>query len=199
MKICNKCLVEREVTEYKKDPRNKNGLNGICSPCLKDRNKELREARNTGLIELRTVVEKKCGTCNETKSIDNFYRDAGMSDGYRTNCKPCKNKTAIKWREENRERYNKTQREYSKNPENYKRLRLQRYDITPEDFDKMMLEQDGKCKLCFKIPETTKRPLCVDHSHTTGKVRGLLCYGCNRLMVLVDNEELLRRALDYSK
>lgn len=198
MKMCNKCSESRQISEYKKDPRNKNGLNGICNICIRSRTKIIRKDRAAGLIELKQVIEKFCNSCNETKSIDNFYKDAGMADGYRTNCKPCKNKTALKWRSENRNRVNEVARIYHAKPENYLRMRLQRYNLTAEQYNQMIKDQDNKCKICFKGPSKDK-PLVIDHNHVTSKVRGLLCYGCNRLMVLIDNAELLKRALAYAK
>jgi hypothetical protein len=41
----------------------------------------------------------------------------------------------------------------------------------------MLARQGGACAICKQPP--TRRPLFVDHCHTTGKVRGLLCHGCN--------------------
>ena len=61
-------------------------------------------------------------------------------------------------------------------------LRMQRtYGLHPEDYRKMLSEQGGVCKICGLSNYRDKREarLCVDHNHTTGRVRGLLCYGCN--------------------
>jgi hypothetical protein len=198
MKICNKCNIDKNETEYDKDPRNKSGLQGICKQC-KRKSADLRAIELAKGIGLVPISEKQCNRCNETKSVNMFFKDKFTSDGYYSICKSCKDEAVRKWRLENPEKVKSTTRTYANKPENYKRMRLQRYDILPSDFDKMMTDQNGKCKLCFKTPETTKRPLCVDHDHVTGEVRGLLCYGCNRLMVLIDNEELLKRALAYAR
>ena len=60
-----------------------------------------------------------------------------------------------------------------------------RYGITKDTYMAMLEEQEWVCKICKK-PETAKHPrtktlkrLSVDHCHTTGKVRGLLCTSCN--------------------
>lgn len=53
---------------------------------------------------------------------------------------------------------------------------LVRYGLTIEDFDRMMVEQDGKCALCLRAVDYR---LFVDHDHETGRVRGLLCSKCN--------------------
>lgn len=98
------------------------------------------------------------------------------------------------WRAANPDKYNSNQRAY--NSVNYYKLRLQRYKLTVEDHQQLLKDQDNKCAVCKKAPEGV-RPLAVDHCHEGGHVRGLLCYGCNRLMVLLDNPELLARAIEY--
>jgi len=50
------------------------------------------------------------------------------------------------------------------------------YGITLEDYNKILTQQNNACKLCNSSP--IKNP-SVDHSHTTGKVRGIVCQGCN--------------------
>jgi hypothetical protein len=50
------------------------------------------------------------------------------------------------------------------------------YGITLEQYDAMVKEQGGVCAICGERPE---EHLCVDHSHATGKIRGLLCRRCN--------------------
>jgi hypothetical protein len=57
-----------------------------------------------------------------------------------------------------------------------KRL-AQVYGLSVEDYNAMLARQGGACAICKQAP--TRRPLFVDHCHTTGKVRGLLCHGCN--------------------
>lgn len=57
---------------------------------------------------------------------------------------------------------------------------MRAYGITPEDYDRMDAEQDGKCAACARPP--LKYRLAVDHNHDTGKVRGLLCVPCNRAL-----------------
>jgi hypothetical protein len=74
-----------------------------------------------------------------------------------------------------------------------------KYKITPEQYQKLLEAQSGKCAIC-KRGEGGKelckngkwRYLAVDHSHQTGQVRGLLCSNCNTLLGLVEgNFELL--------
>lgn len=71
-------------------------------------------------------------------------------------------------------------------PEQARDAHLQRsYGITAEQYKEMFVVQDGKCAICHmeetRIDPRTKRVkyLHVDHCHETGKVRGLLCSGCN--------------------
>lgn len=81
---------------------------------------------------------------------------------------------------------------------------LSDYGITKDEFDAMLLEQGGVCAIC-KDPEKqidsrsgVVRQLAVDHDHSTGKVRGLLCGDCNKgLGMFKDRPELLQAAIDY--
>lgn len=72
-----------------------------------------------------------------------------------------------------------------------------KYNLSLEDYDRMLDDQDGRCAICLKPPEPD-RHLCVDHDHETGENRGLLCDICNRgVGIFRDDPEALRRAADY--
>lgn len=63
------------------------------------------------------------------------------------------------------------------------------YGISPEEYNSLVLGQDGKCAVCHKPEGTSRRErLCVDHDHDTGKVRGLLCSGCNVALGLLEED-----------
>lgn len=137
---------------------------------------------------------KKCKECQLEKPVEDFYRDALSADGHRNNCKVCKNTKTIKWREENRAHYNEIARKH--NRVNYQVDRLRRYEISLKDHTEMLVKQNYVCAICDK-PPTAKRCLATDHDHTTKEVRGLLCYKCNRDMVVVDDKEHLAKLLSY--
>jgi hypothetical protein len=78
------------------------------------------------------------------------------------------------------------------------------YGIGVAEYDAMHSAQKGLCAICGQ-PETLKRSmdratrrLAVDHCHSSGKVRGLLCSGCNTgLGGLHDDVQLLQKAINY--
>ena len=73
-----------------------------------------------------------------------------------------------------------------------------RFGITGEQYDLMLLQQNEVCAIC-KNPELGRNTvLSVDHNHNTGKIRGLLCNGCNlALGLLKDNSYTLYNAIKY--
>jgi hypothetical protein len=92
-----------------------------------------------------------------------------------------------------------------RNPKVSKNGHLRRkYGITIEVYEQMLKSQGGVCKIC-KNPETEVdkkrgklKDLAVDHCHTTGKVRGLLCGRCNKALgKFNDDPVLLRSAVSY--
>jgi len=55
---------------------------------------------------------------------------------------------------------------------------LARYGMTPAGYDAMLATQGGGCALCGRVAK--RRALAVDHRHSDGHVRGILCGLCNR-------------------
>lgn len=81
--------------------------------------------------------------------------------------------------------------------------RLKKYGITKEQYNQMLQDQGGVCKICSEPPtgfwkNNVPKKLCVDHDHSTNKVRGLLCDSCNvGLGKFRDNIEILSKAVGY--
>ncbi len=66
-------------------------------------------------------------------------------------------------------------------------------------YEEMLEAQNRRCAICGAPHDEQKRGLAVDHCHTTGKVRGLLCSPCNsQLIVVCENQlHLVERAQAY--
>lgn len=97
-------------------------------------------------------------------------------------------------------------REYRRsNPERVRGHDLKkRFGISVEDYQRMLDEQQGVCKICeqpeVKLDHRTKLPrrLAVDHCHKTGRVRALLCSDCNTAIgLLKEDVELMKKAIEY--
>jgi Recombination endonuclease VII len=59
---------------------------------------------------------------------------------------------------------------------------LAKYGLTPEQYEKMVAKYCGCCHICLNAPKPGKR-LHVDHDHKTKRVRGALCFRCNRILL----------------
>lgn len=66
------------------------------------------------------------------------------------------------------------------------------YGLSLKDYNKMLDEQSALCAIC-----SVKSKLVVDHCHTTGDVRGLLCHRCNSLLGALDDKFFLSKATVY--
>lgn len=87
---------------------------------------------------------------------------------------------------------------------------MKRYGLTMEDYENLWKSQQGKCAnpacgASFPLHDPTPkrrndRILHVDHNHTTGEVRGLLCLRCNTALGQVDDDPArLQGLIDYLK
>ncbi len=101
-----------------------------------------------------------------------------------------------KWREANLEKARSYGREWRKNNRKKKRAyRLSKeYGMSLDQYDKLFLEQGGRCKICGCFDAN----LVIDHCHDLHIVRGLLCSDCNKgLGFFKDHVLRLERAIDY--
>jgi len=119
-----------------------------------------------------------CSICKQEKSYDEMVKSKLKYSGITSCCLDCSKERSLT-------------------------KRIIKYGITLDDYRDMLKKQGGKCAVCgseiggrdkwggFKI-------LAIDHNHTTGKVRGLLCSSCNTSIgFMKDNPELLRKAAQY--
>ena len=127
---------------------------------------------------------KTCTKCGISQPEENYYviKSSGKLHG---SCKTCFKKAS----KESRERLGKR---HIKN----NNLRFN-YDIDIEQFDQMMEDCGGQCVCGSKRGRANREALHVDHNHSTGQVRGLLCSKCNRAIGLVEDPEVLRKLADY--
>jgi hypothetical protein len=110
-----------------------------------------------------------------------------------------KRETQRAWREKNRERDRDTRRAWQAANRDKGRASYLRYQygIEPEDYDAMLSKQNGACAICaVELVKGSKTH--IDHCHTTGKVRGLLCTKCNMgIGHFNDDPAVLRAAAGY--
>ena len=109
-------------------------------------------------------------------------------------------------KKEHTKRWHKNNPEYIKqwrknNPERMKKYNKQKleykYNLTHEDWLAIWDNQDGKCTICGKLFENPS-DACVDHSHETDEIRGLLCRQCNAALGLFkDDVKILNNAIEY--
>lgn len=129
---------------------------------------------------------KTCSACGEALPISIFGKSPGYKDGSRGQCNPCRTS-----KESARLRGNPEKR---RNSDQIRKNDIkQRYGLTLDAVEEMAARQDGKCAICGG-----RRKLVIDHCHTSGAVRGLLCNRCNvALGSMGDSLEGLKRAQSY--
>ncbi len=161
---------------------------------------------------------KTCSKCKIEKPLSEFYKDKYKRDGLSCACKMCKddhskivyaqNKEKIaeynkNYQKVNKQRLNKVSKDYyHSNKEKHKDGILKRvYGITLDEYNQMIEDQNGICVGCgrpFYGTGTQGLAPCVDHDHSTGKVRGIIHQTCNKALGLTyDDPEVLENLAQY--
>lgn len=123
---------------------------------------------------------RRCPRCRQIKSLEDFARNRSSKSGYGSYCKPCHNQVVRSNRLKN---HGSTRSFYL----------TRRYRVDAAEVAWMILQQGGVCGLCG-----SGRPEHVDHDHRTKRVRGILCFNCNRgLGKFCDDIWLMGRAAEY--
>lgn len=72
------------------------------------------------------------------------------------------------------------------------------YNLTESDYSLMFENQNGCCGICLNPVEYRGKNTHIDHCHTSGKVRKILCSNCNTAIGLMkDDVEILKKAIEY--
>lgn len=126
--------------------------------------------RTKGKRYVVSVSENTCRSCNTTKKAEDFWKDSSRKTGLSNACISCERS----------------------------RMYVEKFGITLEEYEIMLAKQEGKCCICKQHESSFQERLAVDHCHTTGKVRGLLCALCNKgLGMFSDNQKIMHRAIEY--
>lgn len=103
-----------------------------------------------------------------------------------SDCAECNKKARKIYCDLNREEVNrkaKLQRSSEDKKHKAREYRLKKkFNITIEEYDKMLSTQEYRCAICKAHQDNYKKRFAVDHSHVTNKIRGLLCLVCNRMI-----------------
>ena len=133
---------------------------------------------------------KKCNKCKINKPLKDFPINKRNKDGHQYYCKKCHCKKITDYHKANpRKRKNQSLKTH--------------YGITIEDYEKLFDKQNGVCAVCSKVEtrictQGMIQSLSVDHDHSTGLIRGLLCDRCNKAIGLLYHDiGLLNKAVEY--
>lgn len=164
--------------------------------------------------------ERFCSGCERMRAAEEFNFDRTKRGGRTTRCRDCRRPVsrayhqarmldpasrvrraeAVKeWRQQNPDKWRKQYTAYRQGRGIKARASdLRRfYGMTVDDYMALVVAQDGKCAICDAPPKAGKI-LHVDHDHSTGVVRGLLCGSCNSgLGYFRDDIERLLLAVAY--
>jgi Recombination endonuclease VII len=140
---------------------------------------------------------KKCVRCQINKTLDQFKSRKKTKDGLHYYCTPCNREVANTFTATHREERNKRSRENYNSNNEYRGKIMRKFNISLDQFNEIMKETT--CAICHKKCISGRR-LSIDHSHKTGKIRGLLCTKCNTAIGLLnDNASLFELAIEYLK
>jgi len=141
-----------------------------------------------------------CYKCKAEKPADQFMPSEQKKKGYKR-CRLCLSKYLREIsklpRSARRRNY------YEKKPEQRARDRrrdtiTRNYNVRLSWIEDLLKHQKGRCAICKSKQSKGFKSLCVDHSHSSGEVRGMLCDRCNSgIGQFRDSPALLASAILY--
>lgn len=163
----------------------RNVVNGSCSEC--HRISQARQNKKYDRKKPRNNSSTR-GVVGETKTTREDIRSKGKQ-----------------WQLENPERTKELSRNYylrnkdSHNKRSSENRLIRTLGITQEEYDDIMKEHDGRCDICHTTePGGPHKKFNLDHDHSTGKLRGILCRRCNTsLGQFEDSVTLMKKAISY--
>jgi hypothetical protein len=203
IKVCRSCKQEKRAGDFY-------GREAQCKSCRWERTKEIRASGHKERTppEVKERGNRMCRVCREERPVSDFI-------GKNAKCKECfgavhreqererrkvyRAANIESERQKDRDRYRKWKQT---RPEGWRRAvkngRLkEQYGITINDLDRMIEACNATCEICREV-QLDPYKMHVDHCHSTGAIRGLICGKCNvGIGMFRDNPENLVRAAEY--
>lgn len=198
LRTCVDCRATKPIEEFSARQgygRGPSATHRKCKACVnayglryylatKDR-EEKRAAEGHAALLASGAVTRGCARCKRQLALVQFARDRRSHDGFKRTCRECDSAP----REDRR----------ALDP-HAKNRSLKRYGINAVIYELLSEAQNHACRVCGEPRSALKDKygFHVDHDHDTGKVRGLLCRGCNvALGSAKDDPRILRGLLRY--
>lgn len=193
-RICSVCHVKKSITDFYKDKSKKIGISSTCKECSKKYSKIYAIEHKDSILVYQKEYRKN-NKVKHRKQIKQYY------DSHKEELKAYRDE----YKKNNKEKIKEQQKQYRlNNPEKIKNHDLfSSYGITLAEYNSMLESQNNVCAICGnceteKTDKNKNRNLAVDHNHKTGKIRGLLCGKCNKMIGLAnDNITILQSAINY--
>lgn len=180
MKKCKKCGESKTLDCFYKDKYSKDGHRSYCKNCANKSHAEW-EAQNveTARQHALTSYQKRKDKVSQRRKELRLQNP----EKYREQAKTTRRKNLLHYRKKGREA---------------SWLRAGIVGMTYEIYEQMLEEQNHKCAVCLTDQSLLKKNLGVDHNHSTGEPRGLLCDACNRAIgYLKESKHLFNAAVQY--
>ena len=147
------------------------------------------------------TITKICTKCGIEKPLHLFNRKGKDKIKYRAECRDCTILVNRKWKLNNKDKVRGYARKKPPRDPMYSRewhLKTS-YGISHKDYTDLLEGQNGGCAICgTKTPSSNRKVFYVDHDHSSGMIRGLLCLSCNRgIGCFKDNPDSLISAGEY--
>ncbi len=175
---CSKCKLMKRLDDFDKSASGYLGHDSECSECkrrrgeLYRRDKGIRPQRKVPILtdEFGIATHRECCRCLKMLPLNQYAKHGGGTVylGVHPYCKGCAAERHL----------------------------ISKYGLTSEDKARMHKAQNEVCGICQEKVSLNK--IHVDHCHTTGQVRGLLCSACNKALgLLKDNPERCKNMAAY--
>lgn len=212
MKTCTQCGIEKPLEEFGRNPRSRDGRKAACLEC---------HAANTHARQPRSAragkaLTKTCRHCSQEFTYvyrsgrERFYcgglcryRAGDTQKAARGLAIPrtcaCGSTNVARVGKAVCPSCRTDRRDPEKARAKERRRTLRKYGLTQDDWDHMLLQQDGRCAICRTDRPGGRGELWhIDHCHVTNRVRGLLCHNCNvGIGNFRDDRQLLLKAAEY--
>ena len=163
-KTCSLCKEAKPAAEFWANTKSRDGLHSRCKDCCRTKSAEWKRSHPEKVKEYAADWRKR-----NPEKMKRWDREQYLKDPKAWNARQAA--YSRRWKAENPERHERQRRE--------RWLRM-KYGIDVADYERLLAQQGGVCAIC-KGHQSGKqrRYLAVDHCHSTGRVRGLLCDRCN--------------------